>query len=374
MLGASDHIQACALRRRLCAPPEQLLNPCLARFPGCSTELALFMGARRGRERGHHQSPIVAQHGDVASRTETFHGSGARWILPGNCAHTEIVRQDDAFEIQFLPKQIIYDAPRKRRRPSGINPRQQNMRGHYGGNARFDDFGKRNQFHFAEPLERALENRQFEMRIGFGVAVTGEMFRAAKNSFGREAARKCRAEFSDTLGIGAEAAIRRNRATRTKMQIEHWREYKIAAHGQQLARDRPCHGFNRFGIIQFAEFSGGRPLSERLGQSELNAALLIDSNQHRTVSSVADFVREPQQLVRILEIAAEDGDSGKAAAEQIDAIRAEAVPAKPRRNFFSTAAGIFELLSICYHASALGIARRASRVMLHCFRRQSLTA
>ena len=95
----------------------------------------------------------------------------------GDATHPHRVGVDEAVEPQFLPQQVGHDPPAKRGGPLRVRlqTRQLDVGGHDRPRAGVDAGTKRRQLDPVEPRSWMGDERQPEMRVDIGVAVTGKV-------------------------------------------------------------------------------------------------------------------------------------------------------------------------------------------------------
>ena len=125
---------------------------------------------------GRHQ-----QH--IGAGFERPHRRFARRESLRDAAHLQRVGHDDAFESQFVAQNAGQNFRRKRgRNVRVVERRHRDMRGHDGIGAAFDRGAERRPLHLLEPRPVAGDGRQIQMRVGRGVAVSGEMLRGGQHA------------------------------------------------------------------------------------------------------------------------------------------------------------------------------------------------
>ena len=116
------------------------------------------------------------QHAVAAGGNRADRRVGHR-VAPGNRLHLEVVAQDDALVAQLLA-QHADDARRQRRGRVLVERRHEDMRRHDGRDLGLDGGPERHELDLAQPLGRMLDERQLQVGIGAGVAMTGKVLAA----------------------------------------------------------------------------------------------------------------------------------------------------------------------------------------------------
>ena len=111
----------------------------------------------------------------------------------------------------------------------------------------------------AQPLERMLDQRQLEVRIGAGVAVPRKMLAAGRDALALQRADDGGAEPRHLLGLLRQRAIADHRVLRVGVDVEHRRVVERDADGLQLRRQRPGKAL-------------GQPRRRRCGRASPSAA------------------------------------------------------------------------------------------------------
>ena len=152
-------------------PPQRVVDP-------GNRDPILFDGMDERFEGGGLRIVVAAadQHAVAAGRDRADRRVGHR-VAPGNRLHLEIVAQDDALVAQLLP-QHADDARRQRRGRVLVERRHEDVRRHDGRDLGLDRRPERRELDFAQPVGRMLDERQLQVGIGAGVAMSGKVLAA----------------------------------------------------------------------------------------------------------------------------------------------------------------------------------------------------
>src|SRR5918993_5536022 len=188
LLATENGSKRCTAQGRLASAKETLLDTAVARqriLCPVQRDTAGLNRADHGLERLELRGLVGAahQHG-VAPSLDCHHGR-LRDAVPGTDGlHLEVVRQHQTTVAELSLEQIVDDLGRERSGAFRIERGDEDVRRHDGGNVRGDRGFEGDQFDGVEPIGRMLDQRQLEVRVDAGVAVSGKVLATGRNTFG----------------------------------------------------------------------------------------------------------------------------------------------------------------------------------------------
>ncbi len=226
--------------------------------------------------------------------------------------HPDVVGEDHALEAELLLQQPGDDCRRQRSRTLVVDRRNQEVRRHDARNADLDRLLERDQLHRIQAVRRMLDQRQFVMGIGAGVAVTGKMLATGGNAFGLECLDDDRSEPCDVLGRRGERAVADRRVAGIGEDVENRCEVERHAHGAKLGGQRPGESCRERLITAAPERVHGRPHRERRAQAGNPSPFLIDADpQGQFPGQRLRFARHLRDLFRRLDVPGEEDDAAE---------------------------------------------------------------
>lgn len=152
---------------------------------------------------------------------------------------------------------------------------------HQHGHACIDGCPKGYQLALPQHFEADFDARQVQVRIDFGIAVTGEMLSTTKDARVEKAAHFCGPESRNELGVIAEGAVANDGVGFTRKNIEDRSINQVEAD----AREFPPHGKSHIArerrILARAQHRSRWEVSERLAKSHDPPAFVIDCDERR---------------------------------------------------------------------------------------------
>ena len=248
----------------------------------------------------------------VATGGNGLHGRLRHRSLGGERLHLEVVTENDTLESEFFTKQTGDDALRERRGSLFVEGRYEDVCGHHGRDAGRDGCRKRQELPLAQQFRRVLDQRKFEMRIGAGVPVSGEMLAAGGHSLRLQHADDGCAKIGNSPGLFCERSIADHRILRIGVNVEDRSVVECDADRSEFDGQRAGEAFRQRGVAAAAKRSHRWPLGERRLEASDPSAFLVDADPGRHVGCQAgELERELGDLRRLLDVAREQDGSAE---------------------------------------------------------------
>ena len=165
---------------------------------------------------------------------------------------------------------------------------------------------------FRQFAQRMRQNRQPQMRIGFGTAVSGHMFNAGTNAVIEISVNQSTPQQSGFLFVVAEATGFQHRMSAWICHIKHRGKIKIDSAALQIAADDPRVNGGHLFIQLSQHILRSRRMKIGTAQPPYPTALLIYGNQNIVATDgISDFIRQLPQLSRIGNIAGKQRNAGR---------------------------------------------------------------
>ena len=202
-------------------------------------------------------------------------------------------------------EQFLHDLWRQRRGPPLVERRHQDVGRHDERDLFSDRRAERLEFDGTQPIGRMLDERQFEMRVGAGIAMTGKVLAARREPCALQRADDHPPELRHIFGLFGEGAVADHWILRIGVDVEHRCVIEADAHGQQLLSKRVPETFGkRFGLVAGpAQRRHRRPLGKGLLQARHASAFLIDEHEHSGADSRLGVCNETAELVGVIQSA-----------------------------------------------------------------------
>ena len=214
-------------------------------------------------------------------------GNGADGGLAGrhhlrHRVHTHRVGVDQTAKAEILAEETgdRRAAERRRRRRRRVERGKLDVRGHHRADTGGDAGPERRQLDLLEPFARVRDDRQAEVTVDVGVAVTGEMLERRNHATGGEAARIRHREGRDLRGILAEGAGVDHGIARVVVDVDDGREVDVNAHRPRFDGGDPA-GLERQTLIAGGAEGHGARKRRGAGDTESGAGLEIGGDEQR---------------------------------------------------------------------------------------------
>ena len=196
------------------------------------------------------------------------------------------------------------------------------MRGHHAGQLAPEPVAVRGDVLGPDRIELAFIDRDLDVRVGFGIAVTRKMLADATHARLRHAGHERLRERRDDERVAVESPVADDAAA-TVVEVEHRRETQIDAVREQLGGEhvaRAARGFERCDMVALPEAPQAahrRNAREAIGTKTLHpTAFMIDRDDQRRAAQRMDLGGQRQQLFRVAEVAREQDHAADQRVEQ----------------------------------------------------------
>jgi len=179
-----------------------------------------------------------------------------------------------------------------------------------GGAAEGEEFAAKERF-----LPRP-DDGKFEVGVGGGVAVPGEMFPDREDPPGERPLRERDPESGRGAGIIGEGAIPDHRVRRVAVHVEDRGEVHVDPHRAELGGGRRADGFRHVHIPATEEGAGAgrrKPGERGFLEPRHTASLLVDGDQREGIAAArggSDLAAQSAHLGGALDVACVEDDAG----------------------------------------------------------------
>ena len=183
----------------------------------------------------------------------------------------------------------------------GLERGNRDVRDHHGVDSSSDGFAERRQFDGIQACPVSGDLRQTQMRIGCGVAVTGEVFGRGHHSIGARSLDVCGYEISNLLGIFSEGASIDDRIRGIRIYVRIGKEIPVHSDSARLLSGDAAEGFR---VIGFSGRAEGHGVGEHGGamQTHGNSTLEVGSEEQRQFGFLLQTIEQFGSFVRLVAV------------------------------------------------------------------------
>jgi hypothetical protein len=145
-------------------------------------------------------------------------------VTRGDRAHLEIVGEEHPVVAQLAAEEVGRDAARKRGGHAGVDRLAHDVRAHQRVDTGANRGSERRELDRIETCALVEHDREIEVAVDRGVAVTGEVLAAREHAARGETARERQPQHGARLGRAGERSVADDRVRRVRVDVEHGRE------------------------------------------------------------------------------------------------------------------------------------------------------
>jgi len=227
---------------------------------------------------------VAANEQGVATGPHRFDGGFFDGPLGGDRLHLEIVGEEDPVEAELGAEQAGANGSRQRGGNTGIDLVVDHVRRHERGDASADGGAKGGELYLIEAIASVAHDRQREVAVHLGVAMSGKVLSARENVRSLQTADERDTGSHHGSCIGAECAIADDRVFGLRVDVENRSEVQVEPDGAELGPHRGGRRHHQIEIAERRELAHRRKSERGRRKANHTATFLIDSDERRQIA------------------------------------------------------------------------------------------